>query len=282
LQRDSDALSGTNLNCLPVVDFIDEGMQSLFGNSFDAFIKPSKNASNVSYFKSNASWSDNDPGFVVVDSGDVVFPNNENTYGDPVELAITANVTANVVNSLYNIDVIAGTQEILETTTYRIEATDILNEFPVGSAIGWFINDEVRSPLRIARGQSTQNVVVTVPFFNQYVTAYTGSAPPNTDNQFLTGGRIFSYTPAVNTKVSDAIKELAGIEGSIYGTGFSKNFYVHRLSDNDTEYITLNYDLVSSIKQKKLNKFLRATVVDKCAEHTAPKPKRFRIVCAWQ
>ena len=267
LQRDSDSLSITNLNCLPVVDFLDKGMQTMFGNSFDAFIKPSKNASNVSYFKSNATWSDNDPGLVIVDSGDVVFPNNENTYGDPVELATTANVTANTVYSLYNIDVIAGTQDVLETTTYKVEATDILNEFPVGSAIGWFFNDEIRPPIRIARSQSTQNIVVSVPFFNQFTTAYTGTPPANIDNQFLTGGRIFAYTPAVNTKVSDTIKELAGIEGSIYGTGFSKNFYVHRLSDNDTEYVTLNYDLVSEIKQKKLNKFLQATVVRQVADY---------------
>jgi len=267
LQRDSDSLSITNLNCLPVVDFLDKGMQTMFGNSFDPFIKPSKNASNVSYFKSNATWSDNDPGFVIVDSGDVLFPNNENTYGDPVELATSANVTANTVYSLYNIDVIAGTQDVLETTTYKVEATDILNEFPVGSAIGWFFNDEIRPPIRIARGQSTQNIVVSVPFFNQFTTAYTGTPPANTDNQFLTGGRIFAYTPAVNTKVSDTIKELAGIEGSIYGTGFSKNFYVHRLSDNDTEYVTLNYDLVTDIKQKKLNKFLQATVVRQVADY---------------
>jgi hypothetical protein len=75
------------------------------------------------------------------------------------------------------------------------------------------------------------------------------------------------YDSELNQVANDSIKELAGIEGSIYGTGFSKNFYVHRLSDNDTEYVTLNYDLVSEIKQKKLNKFLQATVVRQIADY---------------
>ena len=48
-------------------------------------------------------------------------------------------------------------------------------------------------------------------------------------------------------RVVDVLKDLAGIEGSIFGTGFSKNFYIHRLA-TDSPTRTLNYNEVIDFK----------------------------------
>ena len=268
LQRDTvpDTLFNTNLNCLPVEDYLEASMQSVFANNFDAYIKLSKTSSNVSYFRSNASWDDGTNGFVIVDPADLPLPLKAENFQEPEELTVTANVTSNVtVFGPYNDNGI--TVDYFSYYEYYVEATDLFNEFPVGTAIGWFADDQTVGPLGILRSKSSSsNVVVVGPVITDSL-PIGSTAPVGGSEQILTSTRIFVYDSELNQVANDSIKELAGIEGSIYGTGFSKNFYVHRLSDNDTEYVTLNYDLVSEIKQKKLNKFLQATVVRQIADY---------------
>jgi len=261
-----DTLFNTNLNCLPVEDYLEASMQSVFANNFDAYIKLSKTSSNVSYFRSNASWDDGTNGFVIVDPVDLPLPLKAENFQEPEELTVTANVTSNVtVFGPYNDNGI--TVDYFSYYEYYVEATDLFNEFPVGTAIGWFADDQTVGPLGILRSKSsTSNVVVVGPVITDSL-PIGSTAPIGGSEQILTNTRIFVYDSELNQVANDSIKELAGIEGSIYGTGFSKNFYVHRLSDNDTEYVTLNYDLVTEIKQKKLNKFLQATVVRQIADY---------------
>ena len=252
----SDNLTGVNVNCLPVEDYLDVSMQSLFGNSFDSFIKLSKNSSNISYFRGYDNWISPSTGYVIVDPADLPLPFTNETIQEPKELSTTANVSLHQVQN--------GAQV---NTYYYVEASNILNEFPVGTAIGWFDNNsnDINGPKRIIRGfSSTSNIVVAGGINNVDPGFNLPDTPPV---QIVTNGRIFAYDSNLNQVANDSIKELAGIEGSIYGTGFSKNFYVHRLSDNDTEYITLKYDLVSDIKQKKLNKYLQDVVVRQVADY---------------
>ena len=254
--ENSDVLTGINVNCLPVEDYLDASMQSLFGNSFESFIKLSKNSSNVSYFRGYDNWTSPSTGYVIVDPADLPLPFNNETIQEPEELSTTANVSLHQVQN--------GAQV---NTYYYVEASNILNEFPVGTAIGWFDDNsnDINGPKRIIRGfSSTSNIVVAGEINNVDPGFNLPDTPPV---QIVTNGRIFAYDSNLNQVANDSIKELAGIEGSIYGAGFSKNFYVHRLSDNDTEYITLKYDLVTEIKQKKLNKFLQATVVRQIADY---------------
>ena len=69
-------------------------------------------------------------------------------------------------------------------------------------------------------------------------------------------GAIYSITRRLKPeeiKVIDTLKEMAGIEGSIFGTGFSKNFYINRLRNDPATAVTILYDEVIDLKPKPFN-----------------------------
>ena len=65
---------------------------------------------------------------------------------------------------------------------------------------------------------------------------YTTEVPTSQGVEAIGGTRFYEYAPDVTTErllAIDALKEIAAIEGSIFGTGFGKNFYINRIQQSD-------------------------------------------------
>jgi hypothetical protein len=76
--------------------------------------------------------------------------------------------------------------------------------------------------------------------------------------------------PALQT-----LKELAGIEGSVFGTGFSTNFYFNRLRRDGIPTITLDYDQVTEFKPSGFNLSLGNSYVAQRADYRRQEAKEY-------
>ena len=65
-----------------------------------------------------------------------------------------------------------------------------------------------------------------------------------------------------------ALKDLAGIEGSVFGTGFSKNFYFNRLDKTSGNTVTLDYNMVIDFKPMPFYLSLGNSIVGQRADGT--------------
>lgn len=75
-----------------------------------------------------------------------------------------------------------------------------------------------------------------------------------------------------NFLIIDVLKDMAGVEGSVFGTGFSKNWYVNRLAEEDSEsdnLVTLNYNEAIDFRPFNFDLSLGRSVVGQVAEYRA-------------
>jgi hypothetical protein len=66
----------------------------------------------------------------------------------------------------------------------------------------------------------------------------------------------------------EVLKELAGIEGSIFGSGFSRNFYINRLTDTQTP-VELDYANVINAKLNRTSLYLGNSIVTQLSAQTS-------------
>jgi hypothetical protein len=99
--------------------------------------------------------------------------------------------------------------------------------------------------------------------------------------------RYDNVTLGVSTLISpnqkpalDVLKELAGIEGSIFGSGFSRNFYINRLNDTQTP-VSIDYDKVISASLKRTNLYLGTSIVSQLSSYNIQPEQSKRIKIAF-
>jgi hypothetical protein len=122
------------------------------------------------------------------------------------------------------------------------------------------LNDRIIINYGLGYGESfritniTANTLsIQTNFAPQYNDAEWSIARPiNADNQ-----------PAVKI-----LKDLVGIEGSVFGTGFTKNFYFNRLDRTEANTVTLDYDMVLDFKPKPFYLSLGTSIVAQRADGT--------------
>lgn len=74
----------------------------------------------------------------------------------------------------------------------------------------------------------------------------------------------------------DVLKELAGIEGSVFGSAFSRNFYINRLTDTQTP-VQLDYKDVINSKLSRTSLYLGNSVVSQLGVQTREVIRREKI-----
>lgn len=74
----------------------------------------------------------------------------------------------------------------------------------------------------------------------------------------------------------DVLKELAGIEGSVFGSAFSRNFYINRLTDTQTP-VQLDYNDVINSKLSRTSLYLGNSVVSQLAVQTSQVFRREKV-----
>jgi len=251
--------NATIVNSLPAGDFIAEAMSNIFDNSFDPLIITSNGAgtfyTNATY-ATHDSWDNEQRGLIVADyTSNVTFPITSNTA-----YTITES-TSNLTNVYHRLQV-AGIAEL------DFNKTNIESEFSVGDRI---IIDELYggSPIEIEA-----NSITTV---NDKLISVEVEALSAFNFEVLTDVpyKIKKFKSPADSNAIDVLKELAGIESSYFGNGFSKNFYVYPLSQDASNVVTLRYDYVNDINVKRYNNYLGDSAVRQIADATRAGAENF-------
>ena len=266
----------TNLNCLPVGNYIGEALNRVFDNSFTNYIQSAKTSSNVKIYPEDADLSNGDESLIMVSQSGVNFVFAENDL-DVQQGSGTVNV--NFDRTLISEYTYAGTGYQDFQYVYYIRQTDILNQVSAGDRIQLFGQQSQTTPLELNISASTQDELVTVVYTRSFI-AGTIPIPLNvTDQSLYTDINFFILSGIAIDKAEKTLKELSAATGAIFGTGFSENFFVYRLSDNDSTYITINYEQdVVSIKQKRLNKFINEAVVRQVSDQRNVGEAQFGVI----
>ena len=266
----------TNLNCLPVGNYIGEALNRVFDNSFTNYIQSAKTSSNVKIYPEDADLSNGDESLIMVSQSGVNFVFAENDL-DVQQGSGTVDV--NFDRTLISEYTYAGTGYQDFQYVYYIRQTDILNQVSAGDRIQLFGQQSQTTPLELNISASTQDELVTVVYTRSFI-AGTIPIPLNvTDQSLYTDINFFILSGIAIDKAEKTLKELSAATGAIFGTGFSENFFVYRLSDNDSTYITINYEQdVVSIKQKRLNKFINEAVVRQVSDQRNVGEAQFGVI----
>ena len=199
--------NATNVNSLPAGDFIAEAMSNIFDNSFDPFIFTSNGAgafyTNATY-ATHDSWDNEQRGLIVAD------------YTSNVTFPITSNTAYTITESTSNLTNVYHDRQGGGTAKLEFNKTNIESEFSVGDRI---IIDQLYSGTAIEIEPSS---ITTV---NGKLISTSVQAISAFDEDILTNVpyKIKKFKSPADSNAIDVLKELAGIESSYFGNGFSKN-----------------------------------------------------------
>lgn len=238
--------------CVSPKDFIDYALTNVFGNGYDNIIKPSlvdldSTFSNVTYDEFQSGKNQ----FVMVDVRTENPPDGTDsvapaTSEDDTELGVGQIGSLGLASLTFNITIPAG------------------NNVLVGDII--YMGDDSL----VAGGRKLGVVVEYSPgIFPTY-----GILQDEDDRFGLPFGSYpFKIARAIRPEtklVVDSLKDLAGIEGSVFGTGFSKNFFINRLREEGQgeDLVTINYNEAIEFRPFNFDLSLGKSNVDQLAEYT--------------
>lgn len=248
-----------NINCLPAGDFIDRAMQKVFDNesltNWNTKIQLSESRLDSSaytnvVFDTHSNWQNNQQGFVVCGYSELIF----NT-ADLIRETVAGEGTATIIRNTEGTNLPPPLNRIV---TYKIQATNILNQFNAGDSISFDLPDEPLRTAYVLQNLSTQNEIVV-----SYYPFYQVTKP---DNTFLNVP--FSITRVKQPFLTDGLqvlKQMAGTEGAIFGSGFSTNWYIYSLYQDPTNAVTIRYQDVIDLKDKRDLLFLSDSLVGQIA-----------------
>jgi hypothetical protein len=230
-----------------VLDWIDSALNIVFGNNFSNDIKPSKTNGEPSVteyiYDSVDNTSVGTRSLLMLNLGlDDVTPDEGDYIKVPANGLISfTEIPSGLlpsVNGSYNI-------------TISITGASFLGQIQFGDKIvlksGIGYKGDIFGIQTI--GTSTLTIVTDDPviYFDEPWEILRPSAP--------------NVAPAVGV-----LKDLAGIEGSVFGTGFSKNFYFNRLDRTSSSTVTINYDMVTDFKPTPFYLSLGSSIVAQRAD----------------
>jgi hypothetical protein len=228
--------------------WIKHALPMIFGNSYPVISAFSKSGlSTVSYTEDIYSDSafQGQSAFCLVDMGEGFAPTDEAIRIDAIEGTITciADLTARPSKDSF-------TEPIV---TVRGSGTTFTTSM-VGKNIYYFSNNVPISLGVVTKFNSTTSLEVSL-LSESIDIANVGAG--------LETAILPNQRPAI-----DVLKELAGIEGSIFGSGFSQNFYINRLADTQTP-VDIDYDNVINAKLSRTSLYLGNSIVTQLGVQTS-------------
>jgi hypothetical protein len=228
--------------------WIKHALPMIFGNSYPVISAFSKSGlSTVSYTEDiySDSFFEGQSAFCLVDMGDGFAPTDEAIRVDAIEgtITCTADLTARPPKD-------SSTDPVV---TVRGLGTTFTTSM-VGKNIYYFSND-----VPIALGVVTR--------FNNTTSLEVSLLSESIDIAGVGAGFETSILPNQRPAI-DVLKELAGIEGSVFGSGFSQNFYINRLADTQTS-VDIDYDNVINAKLSRTSLYLGNSIVTQLGVQTS-------------
>jgi len=259
VRQTTSSTNTTNLNCLPVKDYISRAMEKIFDNegesNWETIIDSSQTGLDTNSYTNNvfedySNWSSGQQGFVICGYSELVFESpdadTETVFGNGL-VTIDRTITNTNLNIPFD-----------QIVNYNVQATGLLSQFNNGDSISFNLPDQQPLTFYVFFANSTANSIQT-SYFPQYTVRPTNATFSNVAFQ-ITRKVQPSLVPAVQT-----LKQLAGTEGAIFGTGFSKNFYVYRLFNNLSNVVSIDYSNVIDLSEKKDSFFLNNSLVGQIA-----------------
>jgi hypothetical protein len=226
-----------------VATWIKQALPMLFGNSFDVDFVSSKTGLTPLYSTDvYAEPALNKNMFVLLNMADGFMPNDESD--SVTEFTGTATIQyVNKVNGFFLLDPYIGVTGV-GTNFNTANVGDQFYYYNGSNLVQTGIITRIDSPtsLRLSSlGANFNSSNVRV--------AFSKATFPN-------------ERPAI-----DVLKELAGIEGSVFGSGFSRNFYINRLADTQTP-VELDYANVINAKLNRTSLYLGNSLVTQLGVQT--------------
>lgn len=207
--RPDPDVSAEELDCVGVADWIAQGMKSVFTNNFTSIVRSAPTSSPQNYNQFNYTFLPDAP------LGDTVgLIMARLNKADFITFTGYTSVNSFVTHVGGNIFTGANFTAILD-----VGDKVLLGDSPSGEPL---IEVDVIDIISDSKMELSD-------------------APTTLSQTFLWSYR--KKNDLSNYLAVDSLKELAAIEGSIFGTGFSRNFYVNRIQEQDV--VTIDWDEVT-------------------------------------
>jgi hypothetical protein len=251
------------VNCYSVKDFISATMSNVFGNTLPNYINSAKSnlLGHTDRLYDNLP-TNNQRGFVVADAPNPVQGNPEASGFLQSDEVVKSFIGVGTISVFDN-----RPESLFKVVGFQ---TDFQNQLAIGDAIsfigrpGDFLSVTNIDPVnQILLCGGTINFEPTPPEI------------PIIDNSlYYVEKKLYPRDiPAIDT-----LRSLASTEGSIFGTGFSQNFYFNRLVD-DTPVVTLDWNEVIDFKPSMFSLSLGNSLVAQRADNLRDTPSAFG---SWQ
>jgi hypothetical protein len=238
-----------------VKNFIDKALNKIFVNSYNNDIRPSQTNLGSSYTNDiydNIQSTGSKSQFVIVDLPETDFIKSEDntiviggtgtiTFINPRVFSTTIEVVGvgtSFLSQISNIDYIN-----IRSSGQSYKVSEVISDTVLTIEDEWYVASQ--SPPELETGDELKDYGVVDDTFNI-------SKPQGVTKQ-----------PALK-----ALKDLAGIEASFFGTGFSKNFYVNRLRRDVADDVQIDFDTqVVDISPRPFYLSLGTSIVSQRADY---------------
>jgi hypothetical protein len=248
------------VNCFGVRDFISATMSNVFGNTLPNYINSAKsNLPTTTERLYDNLPTNNQRGFVIADAPTFI-PNT------PIQTTFAQ--SEEVVKSTLGLGTISVFNNENEINIYKVVGfqTDFQSQVAVGDLISFIGRPSVF--LNVFDVDPVNQILLCGGFVQLEL------PPPEVpiiDNSlYYIEKKLYPRDiPAIDT-----LRSLASTEGSIFGTGFSQNFYFNRLVD-DTPVVTLDWNEVIDFKPSMFSLSLGNSLVAQRADNLRDTPSAF-------
>ena len=236
-----------------VKDFIQQAMSLVFGNAYDNIYLSAKANLGSDYAEDiYGEVASNQTGFVMLDMPGFQITPTSIFGGIPIFGGSEEGAKQLVATG--TVSYVVPTQVIPNEIQVDGTSTNFVGDVRVGDIV--FVNE-------VRLGIALQPLVNNVLFVNTSPIARKGDFPLQ-----VTGGKLTLLRPIFPNDIPalNHLKDLAGIEGAYFGTGFSRNFYVNRIRTSDAPIVTLDYTKVTDFKPDTFNLSLGSSFVAQRAD----------------
>jgi hypothetical protein len=236
-----------------VKDFIQQAMSLVFGNAYDNIYLSAKANLGSDYAEDiYGEVASNQTGFVMLDMPGFQITPTSIFGGTPIFGGSEEGAKQLVATG--TVSYVVPTQVIPNEIQVDGTSTNFVGDVRVGDIV--FVNE-------VRLGIALQPLVNNVLFVNTSPIARKGDFPLQ-----VTGGKLTLLRPIFPNDIPalNHLKDLAGIEGAFFGTGFSRNFYVNRIRTSDAPIVTLDYTKVTDFKPDTFNLSLGSSFVAQRAD----------------
>jgi hypothetical protein len=247
-------------DAIGVKDFIDVALNEVFDNNYANTVKPSLSGLSSDYtteLYDTIQTSGEKKQLLIVDMPGNTFPASEGRVK-----IVTGTGTITVVSPEFS----SITYEIYGT------GTNFLGQVDIGDRLFVTSNRKFDS-------QIIKSVGADVLTFDLDYIGNRGESPQPEDFGIVDEPfSIIKQISVMEQPALKALKDLAGIEGSVFGSGFSENFYFNRLRGDAGEDISIDYETqVVDINPKPYYLSLGTSLVSQRADYRRVGEKQFGV-----